>query len=115
MTWLQWLGAVFGVLVMIALGFRVIGTNRWTELIRTHTSHLESGRGDIQSAAHGRLPSPMQRYLRAVLTVGQPIIGAATSEMTGKINMSTTVEQWKPFTSHQRVVTRRQGFCGTPQ
>jgi hypothetical protein len=52
----------------------------------------------------------VQRYVRAVLTDGQPIIAAATIEMAGTINMSATAEQWKPFTSHQRVVTSAAGL-----
>jgi hypothetical protein len=35
--------------------------------------------------------------------------------MTGKMNMSATAEQWKPFTSRQRVVTRRPGFLWDAQ
>ncbi len=153
MTWLLWSGVVLGVLIAVvvvtALGLRVVGANRWAELIRTHTSQLESGRvhvqsadqsavqSAVQSAAHGRLPSParldarfyateleglpapVQRYFRAVLTDGQPIIGAATLEMAGTINMSATAEQWKPFTSQQRVVTSvagsRPGFLWDAQ
>ena len=56
------------------------------------------------------LPAPVQRYFRAVLTEGQPIIAAATIEMTGAMNMSATAEQWKPFTSVQRVITHNPGF-----
>ena len=65
------------------------------------------------------LPAPVQRYFRAVLTDGQPIIAAATIEMIGTINMSATAAQWKPFTSHQRVVTSvagvRPGFLWDAQ
>lgn len=125
MTWLLRLGGIVGGLVVIALGLRLVGANRWAELIRTQTSELEAGRLDAQ----GRLPSParfdareleglpepVQRYFRAVLTDGQPIIGAASIEMAGKINMSATAEQWKPFTSHQRVITRRPGFLWDAQ
>ena len=120
MTWLLWLGVAMVVLVVLALGLRAVGAVRWVELVRTHTSQLESGRVD----APGRLPSParfdtheleglpapVQRYFRAVLTDGQPIIATATINMTGSMNLSATVEQWKPFTSLQRVVTRRPGF-----
>jgi hypothetical protein len=56
------------------------------------------------------LPAPLQRYFRAVLKDGQPVIAAATVELAGTFNMSATGEQWKPFTSRQRVVTRRPGF-----
>ena len=123
MTSLLWLGVVLGVLVVIALGLRAVGAHRWAELIRTQTNQLELGRVDVQSSAPGRLlsparfdarelegvPAPVQRYFRAVLTDGQPIIAAATIEMVGTINMSATAEQWKPFTSHQRVVTTAAG------
>ena len=124
MTWLLWLGVMLGVLIVIALGLRVVGANRWTELIRTHAGQLESGRAGVQSPTQGRLPSvarfdvreldglpaPVQRYFRAVLTDGQPIIAAATIKMAGTINLSASAEQWKPFTSRQRVVARRPGF-----
>jgi DNA-binding phage protein len=56
------------------------------------------------------LPAPVQRYFRAVLKDGQPVIAAARIEMTGRMNMSATAEQWKPFSSQQRVVTRGPGF-----
>jgi hypothetical protein len=121
LTWLLWLGGVVGVLLVIAFGLRVVGANRWAGLIRTQTIQLESGRGNVSSAARfdahelEGLPAPVQRYFRAVLTDGQPIISAATIEMAGTINMSASAEQWKPFTSHQRVVTRRAGFLWDAQ
>ncbi len=120
MTVLMWLGFALGAVVVVALGLRVVGTARWDELVRTHTSLLESGSVGAQSRlpAPARfdaqelegLPAPVQRYFRAVLTDGQPIIAATTIEMTGTINMSATAEQWKPFTSRQRVVTQKPGF-----
>jgi hypothetical protein len=55
------------------------------------------------------LPAPVQRYFRAVLKDGQPIVSAVTIDMAGSINMSPTAEQWKPFTSRQRVVTSAIG------
>ncbi|MBA4213449.1 MAG: hypothetical protein C0449_10230 [Polaromonas sp.] len=120
MTVLLWMGIVLVALVGIALGMRAVGGARWDEMIRTHTTQLESGRlgardrlpsparFDMQELEG--LPAPVQRYFRQVLTDGQPIIAAATLEMTGTMNMSATAEQWKPFTSWQRVVTRRPGF-----
>ena len=124
-TGLLWLGIVIGALVVIALGLRVVGTYLWTEQIRTHISLLESGRASAQARQPSPtrynvhelegLPAPVQRYFRTVLTDGQPIIAAATIEMAGKMNLSATVEQWKPFTSRQRVVTRRPGFLWDAQ
>jgi hypothetical protein len=120
MTVLLWLGIALAALVVLAIGLRAVGAARWAGMIRTHTNQLESGRVDAQGQRLVRarfdaqelagLPAPVQRYFRAVLTDGQPIIAAATLEMTGTMNMSATAEQWKPFTSTQRVVTRKPGF-----
>jgi hypothetical protein len=57
-----------------------------------------------------RLPAPVQRYFGAALVPGQPIIAGATIEHAGTFNMSAEGERWVPFTSVQRVVTRRPGF-----
>ena len=120
MTVLLWVGMALVVLVVLAIGLRAVGAARWTELVRTHTTQLESGsvgaQGRLPSPARfdahelEGLPAPVQRYFRVVLTDGQPIIAAATIEMSGTMNMSAAGEQWKPFTSRQRVVTRRPGF-----
>jgi hypothetical protein len=118
-TWLLWLGLALCSLAVAAVGLSAYGSKRWTDTIRTLTVRLEAALIDepAQPSSPTRfdarelegLPAPVQRYFRAVLTDGQPIIGAATIEMTGTINMSATAEQWKPFTSHQRVVTSVAG------
>jgi hypothetical protein len=120
MTVLLWLGIVLGALVVIAIGLRAVGASRWARMIRTHTTQLEAGsvdaRGRLPTPARfdprelEGLPAPVERYFRSVLTDGQPIIAATTLEMSGTINLSATAEQWKPFTSRQRVVTRKPGF-----
>lgn len=125
MTVLLWVGIALAALVVLATGLRALGAARWAGLVRTHTTQLESGsvgaRDRLPSPARfdaqelQGLPPPVQRYFRAVLTDGQPIIAAATIEMTGTLNMSATAEQWKPFTSRQRVVTRRPGFLWDAQ
>lgn len=57
----------------------------------------------------------MQRYFRATLKDGQPIVAAATVELAGTINLSANEARWKPFTSRQRVITRRPGFLWDAQ
>jgi hypothetical protein len=52
----------------------------------------------------------VQRYFRAALKEGQPIITAVTLELAGTINLAADEERWTPFTSRQRIVTRRPGF-----
>ena len=56
------------------------------------------------------LPAPVKRYFQTALNDGQPIVVSATVQHQGTFNMSATGESWKPFTSTQRVITRRPGF-----
>jgi hypothetical protein len=58
------------------------------------------------------LPAPVQRYFRAVLEDGQPIVTGVTVQHTGTFNVTALGrrERWMPFTSEQRVVTNRPGF-----
>jgi Family of unknown function (DUF6920) len=121
MTWLLWLGLVLCVLAVAAVGLSAYGSRRWAGATRTLVRSLEAGR--VAARQDGQapptrydarelegLPAPVQRYFRAVLEDGQPIITAATIDIAGTFNMSPTGEQWKPFTSRQRVITRRPGF-----
>lgn len=120
MTWPMWLAVGAAVLLIAILLLRTIGAMRWAALMRVHTSQLDAANlahpgqtafpGHFQLSELDGLPSPVQRYFCTVLKDGQPIIAATTIEMTGTMNMSATGEQWKPFTSRQRVTTHRPGF-----
>lgn len=125
MTWLLWLGLVLCVLAVVAVALSALGAKRWADATQTLTGRLEAARTDeeVRPPSPGRydsgelegLPAPVQRYFRAVLKEGQPIIAAVTVELAGTFNLSATDEQWKPFTSRQRVVTRRPGFLWDAQ
>jgi hypothetical protein len=121
MIWLLWFGLFAVVLTIAAVGLSVFGERRWAAEVSALQAGLERGRVDgkprpgspptrYDARELEGLPSPVQRYFRAVLKDGQPIISAVTIDMAGSFNMSPTGEQWKPFTSRQRVVTRRPGF-----
>lgn len=56
------------------------------------------------------LPEPVQRYLRTVLTDGQPVVASARIAHRGWFNISETGAKWKPFTSGQAVTMARPGF-----
>ena len=125
MTSLLWIGLVVCVLAVAAVGLTAFGSKRWAERMVALTRGLEAARnlGPVKplypthNDAHELegLPAPVQRYFRAVLKNGQAIVSAVTIEMVGTINMSATAEQRKPFTSKQRVVTRRAGFMWDAQ
>ena len=120
MTWLLWLGLALCVLAVAAVGLSAYGARLWADASETLLGKLEAGRVDHKQDGKPParydarelegLPAPVQRYFRAALKDGQPIITAVTIDMAGTFNMSPTGEQWKPFTSRQRVITRRPGF-----
>ena len=115
MNWIGWTALGIAITVATFIGLVAFGSSRWQAATRAQMALLEAAR---LSAPVGRydareiigLPAPVQRYFRAVLKDGQPLIAVATFEFAGTINMSLTGEQWKPFTSTQRAVTQRPGF-----
>jgi hypothetical protein len=65
------------------------------------------------------LPAPVQRYFHTVLRDGQPMIAGIRVQHRGTINIGETNDQWRRFTSDQKVVTRRpcsrvRASAGTP-
>ena len=56
------------------------------------------------------VPPSVQRYLRAALTDGQPMVAQVHLRHRGTFNMSGGLDQWVPFASNQQVVTQRPGF-----
>lgn len=115
MSALKWAGAAIGLLVLAGFGLTAWGSARWNAAARELTARLDAARTPPAPSRYDArelegLPAPVQRYFRAVLKDGQPIVTAAGVEHTGSFNMSATGEQWKPFTSVQHVVTRRPGF-----
>ena len=107
---------LFGVVMaLLVSGLGALGARRWARATRVIHDRLEALRLPGAPARYDPreiegLPAPVQRYFRAVLTPGQPMVTALTLEHTGRFNMSPAGEQWKPFTSRQRVVVQRPGF-----
>ena len=121
MTWWLWLGLILCLLGLAGLGLSYCGQRRWAGSAQALLRKLEAGRMDGQRDAAAPparydvrelegLSAPVQRYFRAALRDGQPIITAVNIDIAGRFNMSPTGEQRKPFTSRQRVTTRRPGF-----
>ncbi len=121
MTGVLWLGVCLVVLAFAAVGLTAVGERRWAREVNALQASLQASRVDGKPGATALpkrhdvrelegLPAPVQRYFRTAMKDGQPIITAVTIDMAGTFNMSPSSERWKPFTSRQRVVTRRQGF-----
>lgn len=114
MEWKIILFVILGLTAIIAVAL-VYGSNRWQSATNEMHAKLEAARLPIGAKKYGPddligLPAPVQRYFRAVLKGGQSMISAVSLEHIGTFNMSETAEQWKPFTSTQRVIARRPGF-----
>jgi len=100
------------VIIAIALAF---GFSHWQSATKEMHNNLEAARLAIGVKTYSPtelmgLPVPVQKYFRAVLKDGQPMVLTVIIEHSGTFNMSETGEQWKPFTSTQRVITQRPGF-----
>jgi hypothetical protein len=112
-----WKMTLFEILIPMAIiaASLVYGSRRWQSATKEMHARLQASCLPIEPKTYSPdelngLPAPVQRYFRAVLKEGQPMVSAVSVEHTGTFNMSETGEQWKPFTSTQRVITKRPGF-----
>ena len=119
MTWLKWSGVALAGLLVVAASGIAWGSWHWEQGTKAIRARLEAARvtspaltlpSRYSAGELDGLPAPVQRYFRAVLKDGQPIIAAASIEQKGTFNMSETAQAWKPFTAMQRVITQRPGF-----
>lgn len=106
-------------ILYIALGLAIVvaaalvyGSRNWQSATEAMRASMEAARLPTDSRVYysddlSDLPEPVQRYFRAVLTDGQPVIDAVSLEQAGTFNMNG---QWRSFTADQRVITRRPGF-----
>ena len=98
-----------------AAALLAFGRARWKRGTSRLRGALDAGRIPILPARVDfadlcDLPSPVQRYLRRVLTDGGAMVAGVEARHTGSMNMSETSMQWKKFTSDQYIVVSRPGF-----
>jgi hypothetical protein len=91
------------------------GAYRWNSGTRGLRARLQAGRQPVRPRTVDfreleGLPDAVERYFRTVLKKGRPMVSGVRVRHAGTFNMGETEERWKPFTSDQRVVTRRPGF-----
>ena len=107
---------IIGALLAVSLlGAWLYGAYRWNTETQELRTRLDAARVPVRPQIIDfreleGLPAPVQRFFRAVLEEGQPMVAGVRVRHTGTFNMGETNDQWKPFTSDQRVVTRRPGF-----
>lgn len=96
-------------------GAALYGASRWRAATEALHARLDGARAPIAQATYDAreldgLPPPVQRYFRAVLREGQPVIAVARFTHTGTFNMGEDAPNWRPFSSSQIVTTQRPGF-----
>ena len=112
---LIWALVIASGLVAAFVAASAFGAWRWSNAMSDLVAALEAGRtapavSRYDPAELADLPAPVQRYFRAALTDGQPIITAVSLTQSGIFNLSATANQWKPFTATQNFTTARAGF-----
>lgn len=115
MTWMGWAGIAIVLIAVAGVTLKAYGAWRWRENAKTLLARLDSSRSSKSSAPYSSremegLPSSVQRYFRAVLKEGQPMVMAVTLTQSGTFNMNEAEPSWKAFTASQRVTTSRPGF-----
>jgi hypothetical protein len=115
MSWLKWIGIAVISLLFLGAALSLQGRWRWERLTGELVSRLEAGqsadvRPPFTESRIAGLPAPVRRFFQVALTEGVPDVAAVTIQHAGTFNMSEAGEQWKPFTSKQRIVTQRPGF-----
>ncbi len=107
---------LFSVFLLLAIFLALrVGKLRWGYFTREIRAALEFQRHSISPDEYDPaelegLPEPVQRFFRAALTPGQPIIAAVRVRHRGEFNSGRRKPAWSVFTSEQLVVTRRPGF-----
>jgi hypothetical protein len=115
MTWIAGLVVAIAFAAAVWIPVTRWGAHSWQEATRALESRLDAGlraplKPRYSAAEIGNLPAPVQRYLRAVLKDGQPVITGVRLAHEGTFNMSANAQSWKPFRSTQRVVIDRPGL-----
>ncbi len=115
MSWMKWTVVAMAIVAISGVSIKAYGAWHWNESAKAMLARLEAARKPLSSATYDpkeieSLPLPVQRYFRAVLKKGQPMISAVTLTQTGTFNMNEAEPSWKPFTANQRVTTNRPGF-----
>jgi hypothetical protein len=114
----MWLKTTIFILIALLIlipALFVYGFNRWNArtqalLVRLDTARAATTPTRVDFRELETLPAPVQRFFRAALKDGAPMISSLTVKHVGTFNMGQTDDQWKPFTSRQHVVMKPPGF-----
>lgn len=115
--WINWLAVASAALLAAYALLAAMGSWRWNAGTRALVERLQAARQplvplrfDAARELEG-LPPPVQRFFRAALTDGAPLVAAVSLQHSGTFNLAADgPDRWIGFLSTQRVTTRRPGF-----
>lgn len=117
MAWLKGLVILLVALAVIVGTLAAYGASRWAATTRALHGRLDAAHQPVAPTRYDAareldgLPPPVQRFFRAALRDGQALVDTVAIEHSGTFNLTADgPEQWRPFTSKQRVTMRRPGF-----
>jgi hypothetical protein len=98
------LGIALLILIIVSAGALLFGAHRWNVGTDALRGSLEAARGAprpriVDFRELDGLPPPVQRYFRAVLKEGKPMVVGVAIHHAGTFNMGETLDQWKPSPS----------------
>ncbi|MGC7845599.1 DUF6920 family protein [Desulforudis sp. 1088] len=106
------------ILIALAAGVAgavIYGVSRWQAKNDDFRAKLETARISITPTTYDAreiegLPLPVQRYFRAVLQDGQPIVAVVRLSQQGQFRISEAEDSWRPFEATQMITTCPPGF-----
>jgi hypothetical protein len=106
---------VLALVTVLLVGAWLYGAYRWNNETQGLRARLNAARVPVRPQTVDfreleGLPAPVRRYFHTVLKEGQPMVSGVHVRHTGTFNMGEATDRWKPFTSDQKVLTRRPGF-----
>jgi hypothetical protein len=114
MVWMKWGFVALAALLALWAVLALYGGWRWQQRTAALVADLSASRrplaGRYDPASLAGLPPPVQRFFRAALTPGQPLVAGVSLSHAGTFNMGEGADNWKPFTSSQWVQIQRPGF-----
>lgn len=111
----SWIGAAVLLLAAAALALQAWGQRRWQRASLELRSQLDASRqaplpAGLRAGELDALAPVVQRYLRAALPPEAPVVAAVDMRHEGQFDIREQGQRWLPFSSRQRVQTRRPGF-----
>ena len=99
------------VMLMTAVYFGIQNENADTAgLVRQMESSARQENRTVDFTRLNKLPAPVQRYFKTVLTDGQPMIERAVLEQTGRLKITPETAEWSKFAADQTVSATTPGF-----